>query len=207
MKILNKKLITLSSRAPKGRGDRNILRLLRCLRHILRLLIIPKEEGSRRCEGGYATRNDIFGGIIEITRGMLTVLKHILRPPITLEYPEQKPKLNSRFHGRPALLVNPDGSEICGGCTGCVKVCPCGDLIHVETDPNNKQKVSKFTIDIGRCIFCGNCTEICPKGALIMTDEFELADYSREALVFDKDRLLLSVEESNKWREKREKDI
>ena len=59
---------------------------------------------------------------------------------------------------------------------------------------------------MGRCIFCGNCTQACPKDALIMTDEFELADYSRESLVFDKDKLKLSPEESAKWRDKKERD-
>ena len=157
--------------------------------------------------------NNIFkrtiSAIVEIARGMYTVGKHVFRPPITLEYPEKKPTLNSRYHGRLALLRNSDGTEMCSGCKCCSKVCPCGDLVHIETqkDASNKMSVSKFTIDVGRCIFCGNCTEACPKGALIMTNEFELADYSREALVYDKERLLLSVEESDKWRELLEKDI
>jgi len=143
-------------------------------------------------------------GIIEITRGMYTVFKHIFRPPITLEYPEKKLDLSPRFHGRPALLVNSDGSDICSGCKSCARVCPCDDLIYIETekDENNKVLVKKFTVDIGRCIFCGNCTEACPKGALIMTDKYELADFSREALVYDKNKLKLSPEESDKWREK-----
>jgi len=149
-----------------------------------------------------------ISGVTEIARGMYTIAKHAFRPAITLEYPEKKPELNSRYHGRLALTRNPDGTEMCTGCKCCTKVCPCGDLIHVETqkDENNKQVVTKFTVDIGRCIFCGNCTEACPKDALIMTNEFELADYSREALVYDKERLLLSVEESNKWSEMLEKD-
>lgn len=150
-----------------------------------------------------------ISGTVEIARGMYTILKHFFRPAITLEYPEQKPVLNSRYHGRLALLRNDDGSEMCTGCKSCSRVCPCGDLIHIETEKNEETKkldVKKFTIDIGRCIFCGNCTEACPKSALIMTNEFELADYSREALVYDKDRLLLSVEDSIKWSEMLEKD-
>ncbi|EKE02328.1 MAG: NADH dehydrogenase I subunit I [uncultured bacterium] len=152
--------------------------------------------------------NQTISGITEIARGMYTIAKHAFRPAITLEYPEKKPDISSRFHGRLALLRNSDGSEMCSGCKCCTKVCPCGDLIHVETqkDENNKMQVTKFTVDIGRCIFCGNCTEACAKGALIMTNEFELADYSREALVYNKERLLLSVEESNKWSDLLERD-
>lgn len=148
-------------------------------------------------------------GIVEIIRGMLTVFKHVARPAITLEYPEQKPNLNIRYHGRLALLVNADGSDICSGCKCCTKVCPCGDLIHVETqkDENNKMSVNKFTIDMGRCIFCGNCTEVCAKGALIMTNKFELADFSRESLVYDRERLKLSPEKSDIYRQKIEKGV
>ena len=147
-------------------------------------------------------------GVIEVLRGMFTVLKHSIRPAITLEYPEKRPDISPRFKGRPALRVNNDGSDTCIGCMSCTKVCPCGDLIQIKTskDENNKLSVDKFTIDIGRCIFCGNCTEVCPKKSLIMTNEFELAEYSREALVFDKKMLSLSPEESQKWLDVIEKD-
>ena len=75
----------------------------------------------------------VLSGSVEIARGMYTIVKHAFRPAITLEYPEKRPQLNSRFHGRPALLVNPDGSDICLGCKSCMKVCPCNDLIYIET--------------------------------------------------------------------------
>jgi NADH-quinone oxidoreductase subunit I len=153
--------------------------------------------------------NKTLSGIIEIARGMFTILKHVFRPAITLEYPEKRPVFNSRIRGRLALVTNHDGSLVClGGCKSCTKVCPCGDLIQIETskDENNKTVVDKFTIDIGRCIFCGNCTQACPNNALIMIDEYELANYSRESLVFDKDRLKLSPAESERWKERKEQD-
>jgi len=152
--------------------------------------------------------NKTVSGIIEIARGMFTILKHAFRPAITLEYPEKKPILSSRIRGKLALTTNQEGNLNCVGCMSCTKVCPCGDLIQIESskDENNKPVVNKFTIDIGRCIFCGNCTQACPKDALIMTDEYELADYSRESLVFDKDKLMLSPEESANWRDKKERD-
>lgn len=143
--------------------------------------------------------NKTISGFIEICRGMFTIMKHFFREPITLEYPEKKDEFNSRYRGRVALLTNPDGSDVCAGCKMCAKVCPCGDLIQIETskDPETKKmKVEQFTIDIGRCIFCGNCTEVCSQGALVMTDKYELADYSRESLVFDKKALTLNPQES-----------
>ncbi|MDD3149996.1 MAG: NADH-quinone oxidoreductase subunit I [Candidatus Gastranaerophilales bacterium] len=149
------------------------------------------------------TLSKTISGIIEISRGMFTILKHLFRKPITLEYPEQRPDLSQRFKGRLALRVKEDGSDRCSGCGSCVKVCPCGDLIQItkEKDENGKFIVKDFVVDMGRCIFCGNCTEVCPSKGLVMTNEFELADYSRESLIYDKKRLLLSAEESKKYDE------
>ena len=44
--------------------------------------------------------NKTVSGIIEIARGMFTILKHAFRPAITLEYPEKKPVLSSRIRGK-----------------------------------------------------------------------------------------------------------
>lgn len=147
--------------------------------------------------------NKTISAVMEIAKGMATIGFHFFRKPITIQYPEQRPNLPERYRGRLALLTNPDGSDVCVGCMTCTKVCPCGDLIQIQTSKNEETKkinVDEFTIDIGRCIFCGNCRDACPKGALVMTDEFELADYSRNKMVYDKKRLTLSPEESEKWK-------
>jgi len=47
----------------------------------------------------------------------------------------------------------------------------------------------RFDIDMLRCILCGFCEEACPKDAIFMSDELELADYSRQALVYDMHKL------------------
>ncbi len=147
--------------------------------------------------------NKTISAIIEIARGMATIMKHFFREPITLEYPEVKPVFNDRQRGRLALLTEADGSDTCIGCMTCTKVCPCGDLIQIKATRDRETKkvdVEEFTIDIGRCIFCGNCTEVCPKGAIVCTGQFELADYSRNKLVYDKKALTLSPEESERYR-------
>lgn len=134
----------------------------------------------------------IISGIKAIIVGMLTVAKHIFRKPITLEYPEKNPVLNERFRGRPSLRINDDGSDVCIGCMSCTKVCPCGDLIQIDKEKTaqGKMQINEFTIDIGRCIMCGNCANVCPVNAIVMAKDYELADYSRKSLVYDKKRLI-----------------
>jgi NADH-quinone oxidoreductase subunit I len=70
----------------------------------------------------------------------------------------------------------------------------------MHRDVNKKPIIDMFTIDMGRCIFCGNCTEVCPVDCIKMLPDFELADYSREALVLDKKDLTLSGDDSDQWR-------
>ncbi len=146
--------------------------------------------------------NRVVSGLIEIGRGLATVMSHFGREPVTLEYPEVMPDLSSRFHGRLCLLTKSDSTDLCIGCKACARVCPCDDLIQIEMhrDENKKPVIDRYTIDIGRCIFCGNCTEVCPVDCIKMLPDFELADYSREALVLDKFDLCLNGEESDEWR-------
>jgi len=148
--------------------------------------------------------NRVLSGAIEIGRGMATVLSHFGREAVTLEYPEVMPNLSDRFHGRLCLLSKSDGTDLCIGCKACARVCPCNDLIQIEMhrDADKKPVIDQFTIDMGRCIFCGNCTEVCPVDCIKMLPDFELADYSREALVLDKFDLTLDGEQSDRWRSK-----
>jgi len=153
--------------------------------------------------------NQVVSGLVEIGRGLATVLSHFGREPVTLEYPEVMPDLAERFHGRLCLLTKSDGTDLCIGCKSCARVCPCNDLIQIEMhrDAEKKPVIDRFTIDIGRCIFCGNCTEVCPVDCIKMLPDFELADYSREALVLDKFDLTISGEVSDQYRAKHGLDV
>lgn len=148
------------------------------------------------------SENHVIGGLKAIAQGMGTVASHLFRDPVTLEYPEVMPELSDRFHGRLALLTKSDGTDLCIGCKACARVCPCDDLIQIEMhrDADKKPVIDQFTIDMGRCIFCGNCTEVCPVDCIKMLPDFELSDYSREALVLDKRDLTIDGEESDEWR-------
>ncbi|MFQ8718990.1 MAG: 4Fe-4S binding protein, partial [Enterobacter hormaechei] len=49
-----------------------------------------------------------------------------------------------------------------------------------------------FRIYFSRCLFCGLCEEACPTTAIQLTPDFELGEYKRQDLVYEKEDLLIS---------------
>ena len=137
-----------------------------------------------------------FKQILCFFNGLFIVLKHMFRKPITVQYPEEKPKLPARSRGRHYLTKWEDGKERCVGCELCAIVCP-SQAIYVKAAANDpKDPVSHgerfaedYQINMLRCIFCGYCEEACPTGAVVLGNEFELSSFTREALIYTKDML------------------
>ena len=49
-----------------------------------------------------------------------------------------------------------------------------------------------FRINFSRCIFCGLCEEACPTTAIQLTPDFEMGEYKRQNLVYEKEHLLIA---------------
>jgi NADH-quinone oxidoreductase subunit I len=110
----------------------------------------------------------------------------------TEQYPKERPRVAERFRGAPRLNINPDtGETLCISCNLCALACP-ENLIVVSWERNEQTKrkdLTTFTYDTSRCMFCGLCEDACPVDALELTQDFELATYTREGQVWDRQML------------------
>jgi NADH-quinone oxidoreductase subunit I len=134
---------------------------------------------------------------LELARGMSVTLKNFFRPPVTVQYPEQRRPLPERTRGRHVLHRYENGLERCIACYLCAGACP-ADCIYIESAENTtEQRVSAgeryarvYEIDELRCIFCGFCEEACPTGAITLEPILDISDYHRGPLIYTKDMLL-----------------
>ena len=110
----------------------------------------------------------------------------------TEQYPSARPEVAERYRGAPRLNINPESGEtMCIACDLCAVACP-ENLIVVgyERDPKTKHKLlTTFTYDLSRCMFCGLCEDACPVDALELTQDFELATFTRQGAVWDRQAL------------------
>lgn len=117
---------------------------------------------------------------------------HLFHRRETILYPEQKPYLPPRYRGRIILSRDPDGEERCVSCYLCSVACPVDCIALQKTDHDGRWYPEFFRINFSRCIFCGYCEEACPTYAIQLTPDFEMSEYERPNLIYEKEDLLIS---------------
>lgn len=112
-----------------------------------------------------------------LLKGLAITIKHFFQPAITELYPEVKPALPPTVKATFEL-----DDPKCIACGICANACP-NKVITVtsEKDENNKRKLTGYEMNMQYCLFCGLCVESCPTDAILVSQDFETAEFSREA--------------------------
>jgi NADH-quinone oxidoreductase subunit I len=131
--------------------------------------------------------------MFSILKSLWVVFKHAIARRETVQYPDEKPYLAPRYRGRIVLSRDPDGQERCVACYLCAVACPV-DCISLQAteDEHGRRYPEFFRINFSRCIYCGLCEEACPTYAIQLTPDFEMSEYDRNNLVYEKDHLTIA---------------
>ncbi|HEY5427880.1 MAG TPA: NADH-quinone oxidoreductase subunit NuoI [Solirubrobacteraceae bacterium] len=157
---------------------------------------VIRGPGAGPVRGAYR----VFG---ETLRGLKTTFGRLVEGPLTIQYPEEKTPVYSRFRGRHKLHRFDESDpthpslEKCVGCSLCAAACPadCIRVVAAENTPENRVSAGEryaavYEINLSRCIFCGYCEVACPFDAITMGHDYEMSDYTRSDLIFTKEMLL-----------------
>jgi NADH-quinone oxidoreductase subunit I len=131
--------------------------------------------------------------MLSLIRAIWAVFIHLFRRRETISYPEKKPYLAPRWRGRIILSRDPDGGERCVACYLCAAVCPVACIaLQAKEDEHGRRYPEFFRINFSRCIFCGFCEEACPTYAIQLTPDYEMSEYNRQSMVYEKEDLLIA---------------
>ena len=132
------------------------------------------------------------------------MLKATFGRPQTTMYPLERRELPPTYRGMNAVIW-----DLCIGCGICAEVCPnrCLKMKPETLDDEEqarawygshlakrKSKPERPAINFGHCMFCGFCEDYCPTGAMTMTDFYEMADTTREGLIYPARSLKVDME-------------
>src|SRR5713226_3801432 len=108
--------------------------------------------------------------VVEVLVGLGVTAAHFFRNlgrwvtgrkgAITYQWTEERRPLAPRLRSLHRLVRREDGSPRCVACMMCETVCPAHCIYIVASEhpnPDIEKVCTEFTIDLGKCVFCGYC--------------------------------------------------
>lgn len=136
---------------------------------------------------------NFFKDIGTILRSIWMVATRAFCKRETKMYPDDPCVTAPRYHGRIVLTRDELGQERCVACNLCAVACPVGCIsLKKGESMDGRWYPEFFRINFSRCIFCGMCEEACPTAAIQLISDFEMSDFKRQDLVYEKSDLLIS---------------
>ncbi len=131
--------------------------------------------------------------LVDLLKGLWVTFRN-QKPSLvyTEQYTKERPAVAERYRGAPRLNVHPESNEtLCIACDLCALACPEQLIIvgAVRNPETRRKELTHFTYDLSRCMFCGLCEDACPVDALELTQDFELAYYTRDGAIWDRQML------------------
>jgi hydrogenase-4 component H len=116
-------------------------------------------------------------------------IRAVVRGPYTVKFPFGETYDTGKYRGAPVW-----DKDICIGCGACCEVCPAGAIEMVD-DTEADPPVRRFTLDYGRCIFCGHCHYNCTTDdGIYQTTDWDLATFDLGTARTDVEKELLMCE-------------
>jgi NADH-quinone oxidoreductase subunit I len=132
----------------------------------------------------------LFGGIKSLLVGMRVTWIELWTKKVTEQYPENRATLAipDRFRGELIMLHDENNEHACTACGICQMNCPNGTIEviskTIETEEGKKKKIlDRYIYDLGTCTFCNLCVITCPSDAIMFSNTFENALFTRSKLV------------------------
>jgi NADH-quinone oxidoreductase subunit I len=133
--------------------------------------------------------------MFSLLRSMWVAFMHMFHKRVTVQYPDEKTVPPPRWRGRIVLTRDPDHKERCVACYLCSSACPVGCISLQAAEEEDGRRYPKFfRINFSRCIFCGYCEEACPTYSIQLIPDYEMGEYNRQNLVYEKEDLLIDGE-------------
>ncbi len=133
-------------------------------------------------------------------QGLWTTLKSMFEKPATIQYPEQKRRVHTRFKGRHVLKRYDNGWKNASAAP-CARTPARPTPFFVEASENTDEEryspgdryASTYEINMLRCIFAVTARTPAPRRPSFLGDNYELSFTSRTATMYTKDLLIEGV--------------